>query len=310
MGKESLDRFISQFNAISAASSLLEGTTDDRRTEYYTMEIDHCCKIQENQNLLNDAIVEIENNLYSFPKKKQRIAYVKDLLRSFVNIAPYFDDRTETDIAFSKVGVSITPGAKHTMQVVNAYCDGTNINKYDKLPLETKYVIDCFISLFHFTPLLDAKCLSFDIGLQKIQNEVGIYIQRRRQWDILSHYGYEQKEITQIENQKIRKPEKPFIDYLKPSNKCELMKILRELLAEKKGRNVAAVIRALKKLDFIEIQDGGQKQLYRSMRKEFGDIGTDSGIDKYMIENNTTDSLRDQITKIISKIISKLESID
>ena len=40
MGKESIDRFISQFNAISAASSLLKITTDNRQTEYNTHVVD------------------------------------------------------------------------------------------------------------------------------------------------------------------------------------------------------------------------------------------------------------------------------
>lgn len=205
MEKESIKRFISQFDAIFEASLLLKETTDDRRTKSLTKDIEHCCKIQENPKLLHDAITEIENNLYSFPAPEHRIIYIKDLLRLFVNIAPYFDDKTETEWGSEwglnrKSGASIVPGAKYTMQVVNNFCNG-DIKNLDILPIEARYVIDCFTSLHHFAPLLDAKCHSFDIDLQEIQNEVEIYIQHNRQWDTLSHYGYKQKELNKSEPQ-------------------------------------------------------------------------------------------------------------
>lgn len=201
MEKESIKRFISQFDAVLEASILLKGTTDNKRIEYFTKDIELCYKIQENPKLLDDTIIEIENNLYSFPILEQRIAYIKDLLRSFVNIAPYFDQTTETDTNINhEVGVFVVPGAKYTMQIINSYCCG-DIKNLETLPIEKLYIICCFKSLHHFTPLLDAKCLSFGIDLQEIQNEVEIYIQHRRQWDILSHYGYKQNEFNKRELQ-------------------------------------------------------------------------------------------------------------
>jgi len=79
------------------------------------------------------------------------------------------------------------------------------------------------------------------------------------------------------------KSESSFSDYLLCEEKIELMKTLHSLLDNSKGKEVAIVIKALKIGKFLK--PISNSKLYRSMRKEFGDIGTDSGLNFFLNEN-------------------------
>jgi hypothetical protein len=98
------------------------------------------------------------------------------------------------------------------------------------------------------------------------------------------------------------KPVKPFIDYLDHYDKPKLMAILRSLIAGEKGRRVAAAVRALKELQLIDIPERGQKSLHRAMSTEFGEIGSYEGFEKYMSDQKTDYSLRDEIDRITDKL--------
>ena len=90
-----------------------------------------------------------------------------------------------------------------------------------------------------------------------------------------------------------------FIEFLKHSNKDSFINILKEKIIGKTGKDIAAVIRAMEELDILKIPERGRKSLYRAMKIYFGDIGSDQGIDKYMVNDaNTSYVLREQIDKI------------
>lgn len=75
--------------------------------------------------------------------------------------------------------------------------------------------------------------------------------------------------------------DKLFIDYLHHTNKDALLEKLHELIDGKKGKLVATLIIALEKSSFI----GGYENrstLYNTMRNEFGDIGTNSGLNDFI----------------------------
>ena len=87
------------------------------------------------------------------------------------------------------------------------------------------------------------------------------------------------KDISQFSN-------KEFVDYLHHPNKNALMVKLHELLDNERGKTVAIVIQSLKNLRFIS----GYKSnavLFNSMRKVFGDIGTNSGINNFLSYDGT-----------------------
>lgn len=95
---------------------------------------------------------------------------------------------------------------------------------------------------------------------------------------------------------------KNFIDYIQHPNKNAMLSRLHELLDNKKGKIVAITIIAMEKLGFI----GGYESrstLYKTMRIEFGDIGTDAGLNDFFTNRHKiaqTDF--EQYTTILSMI--------
>jgi hypothetical protein len=78
---------------------------------------------------------------------------------------------------------------------------------------------------------------------------------------------------------------KLFMDYLHHDNKPALMEKLHALLDGKKGKVVALTIKALQKLGYV----AGYKSnsaLFDTMREEFGEIGTPSGINTFLYDPN------------------------
>lgn len=90
---------------------------------------------------------------------------------------------------------------------------------------------------------------------------------------------------------------KKFEDYLHHDNKEELLEVLRTLFDGKKGKDVAVIILALQELGIIYI--GNRNELYRSMRAEFGDIGSSSGINDYLKKEYIMRSEIDNAKRII-----------
>jgi len=206
MEKESLMRFVSHFEAIDSAATLLKGKTPDIFTIQLIHEIEKCSEIQKDQNLLQNAIFEIERNLYNFKEQELRIIYIKDVLRLFVNYAPFldFETKTERTSGVFVVGERIVPRAKYTLAVIESYRDdpkSPNAKRYSDMNQQEQYIVDCFTMLLNFGSLLDAKCLSFNIDLLEVQKEAGIFIQRNRRWDILSYYGFKQNEFNSKQQQ-------------------------------------------------------------------------------------------------------------
>lgn len=214
MKNESINRFVSQFEALSSAISLLKGENPFAFKKFYLKEIIKCTNLLLDNLVLHDAIEEVEGNLYVLNDGKSRERYITDILRKLVNYSILFDPETVTERTKGElfVGVPVVPGAKCTRYLVDSYCSGEI--EMSKLNRAEKYIIDCFSSLFDFASLLDAKCLSFEIDLMDVQKQVDIFIQRRRRWDILSYYGYNQHNVLEITGKvsKINVSKKPEAD--------------------------------------------------------------------------------------------------
>lgn len=97
--------------------------------------------------------------------------------------------------------------------------------------------------------------------------------------------------------------EKDFKSYLHHDNKDALMEKLHELIDGKKGKLVVIIIKSLEKLSFI----GGYENratLYNAMRKEFGNIGTNAGLNDFLSKDYKIANVD------IDKYIGILESIE
>lgn len=91
---------------------------------------------------------------------------------------------------------------------------------------------------------------------------------------------------------------KKFEDYLHHDNKEKLLEVLHTLLDRKKGKDVAVILLALQELGIIYL-GGNRSEIYRSMREEFGDIGSSSGINDYLKKEYIMRSEIDNAKRII-----------
>lgn len=79
--------------------------------------------------------------------------------------------------------------------------------------------------------------------------------------------------------------DKDFIDYLHHNNKEALMGKLHELLDGQKGKVVALTIQALLDINALTAFDNNRSIIYDAMKVEFGEIGTESGLNVYFNPN-------------------------
>jgi len=124
----------------------------------------------------------------------------------------------------------------------------------------------------------DSKHELFYTDLQNLEN-------------ILLGLNYKPDKITKKETE----PE--FISYLQHPNKEALIKKLHELLDNSEGKPVAKTIRALIECSFITGYKSNE-QLYRAMRKEFGEIGASAGLNSFLNENGKKIIENDIITTV------------
>lgn len=107
--------------------------------------------------------------------------------------------------------------------------------------------------------------------------------------EIYDYYNTDVKHILDLilsktEN-KLLKSELYFREYLYHDNKDKLIGKLHELLDSASGKNVAIVIQALIKLGYLA-NFKSKSALYKAMRTEFGDIGTNQNLNDFLNPNN------------------------
>lgn len=213
MKKENVKRFVSQFEAIHSAVSLLSELNDCFITKWiegeitdmsnydnssaknkfldrYQNDVAKCKSISEDSHLTSNAIEEIEDNLYSLPDEESRKRYVKNIIRLFTDYVPYFDFTTNTGTDLTEISSfeKRVPGAKYTLNIINSWCNGKV--RFRDLNVVEQYVLNSFNTLMEFSCLFDAKCLSFNIDIQQLQKEINIYVQRHRDTAYLYSQGF------------------------------------------------------------------------------------------------------------------------
>jgi hypothetical protein len=92
------------------------------------------------------------------------------------------------------------------------------------------------------------------------------------------------------------------------SFKLELAQFLRDNYAGLKGKEIAVMIKALEKNKLIAYDQN--RQLFNSLRIDFGDIGTDSGINKYLTPTMRNDETQKRAVELhAEKIKNHIENI-
>lgn len=300
MKNEAINRFISGFAAIDIAVTVLRNANKEFNENNKSI-IDE--ELEKSLNIVNDeffvienTIDEIENNLYGIDNLEDRSRYIKSILRKLKIPAGYLDYESiiEIEIGNKKYGLS----AKVTLELIDAYiCSRIvlkDMNKYQE------YIIQCFSLMNIFGSRLDGLCLSFDIDFLKMQNDSGIFIQRRHRWDILNYYGVKQS---------IEQPP-GFVALLQhPSPEIFAQKIKSEFSSIiGSGRDSAALYTALEKLKFMKYVESNTL-IFNAMTDFFGNIGNIKGFNNYL--NPTHQNNKNLKTRgIIEKFIDRLTKLN
>jgi len=167
----------------------------------------------ERSNLMTNLMDEIEKNICSHYNCRE--FYLKDIIRHFVDVVPYIDiDADREWLTGSAYGIQIDNSTSSKSQGVTTaliidYCKGINITR--ELSTIENYIISCYLAMHSFSTLLVAKCLSFDINLMDIQNQLKIYLTRNIDTPTLCQLGYGEQLKNQSRLNPSEKTENPLI---------------------------------------------------------------------------------------------------
>lgn len=106
---------------------------------------------------------------------------------------------------------------------------------------------------------------------------------------------------SKVEKVPTTKQEKDFRSYLHHENKDALIEKLHELLDGHRGKVVAITIKALEQLGFMLVADS-RRTLYKAMREEFGEIGSDQSINPIMYKFKEYSNEIEQQMKILKEV--------
>lgn len=124
-----------------------------------------------------------------------------------------------------------------------------------------------------------------------------------RMGELYGIYCPKQNEVKEEKQSKTtnHQVEKDFKSYLHHDNKDALVDKLHELLDGKKGKVVAITIKALEQLGFISVSDS-RSAIYKTMRVEFGKIGSDQSINPIMNNSKQYSLEIEQQVKILKEV--------
>jgi hypothetical protein len=100
--------------------------------------------------------------------------------------------------------------------------------------------------------------------------------------------------------------QKSFTDYLIHSSPAALIEKLKPIFAGAKGKQVAIRLVAMRNAKLIAWADGERTHLYAAMRLEFGEIGSDAGINRYLYDMRS-ESFKDGNKEMITKRLTYAE---
>lgn len=151
------------------------------------------------------------------------------------------------------------------------------------------------------------KAIVSHIVMEKYQRDLTQKMHNQLQ-ELQKVYSFAPQEEVQksLKKSSTHKIEKDFRSYLHHNNKDALIEKLHELLDGNKGKVVAITIKALEKLNFIAVLSQ-RATLYKSMEKEFGDIGAPQGLNKFYSELNLIDTKNLKLKQLNEELQHQIE---
>jgi hypothetical protein len=136
---------------------------------------------------------ELENDFYKYPD--ERYAYLKDIISYFVNIMPHIEKymgKNHFTNHLNQFRIDYATNFKLHPIPYQSTNDLSAAHIWGKSTVEL-YVISCISVIDKFATFLDAKCLNFNIDLEELQQDLGIFLFRTRNYTSLNIIGYGNK---------------------------------------------------------------------------------------------------------------------
>jgi|GEM_PF-6165562 len=159
-------------------------------------------QVHNANNLVSDAIGEIENNLYQL-QPSDRETYVAGIIRRFAEIGPFLnigEKREYVDFWMEQKGPFViignrmySKGVATCLKILERYCGWTEPNlDFDSATVPEQYAIECLLDYGDFFTLLDCKCLIFNIDIINVQRGVDVPVYTRDNSELYS-LGYNKR---------------------------------------------------------------------------------------------------------------------
>lgn len=182
------------------------------------------CREHKDWNILYNFLNEIETNLYT--DSINRVIYLKSIIRKFKDITPYTNMNEIYCIEDATLGLCSQKSGNllynyllyihqffkgktgvykavqdindiHTINVVHVLMERPD--KVDSI--SKRYLYECGLSIDFFAVKLDNICREFEIDFIRLQDDLGIYLQRYRGYNSNEDYNY--FELPETQNQSL-----------------------------------------------------------------------------------------------------------
>ena len=200
MKTKHLREFVALFACLPDAELILSGKNEwlsekdpmDAQLEIISIN----ARIEEihrnNSPFLTALYDEMNHNLYKYSLNQRE--YIEDILISFKEYAPFIDEEEYykeegefdwLDKRYRNFGA--------TCKLFTRYEEDCERYSVDHYSIIEQYVLNCYFLMYSFFSYLDGRCVHFKLDLMQIQNEMNIFLRRRRYVDHLVDAGYSSK---------------------------------------------------------------------------------------------------------------------
>lgn len=199
MEEKCLNKFLELFSRFNSAAFCVgnEITDSDNNPltgiENLTNDLILCGRVieaHEDRNMLYNALNEVKQNLWSL-STDNRILYLKSIIRKFIDISIYTNNNYILCVEDTETGTCSRKGSDHRyMYVLHTQDFLENEPQHDKQTIAQQYISLCAETLYRFECELGRICEVFDINFIGLQDNLEIYLRKRKEYGGNYSYGY------------------------------------------------------------------------------------------------------------------------
>jgi hypothetical protein len=194
MKDRKIAKFVALFDELENAARVVAGEYDQDTAKKESLISQISTAYKTNRDMLDDQSgtflnkvwKEIKTNLYDYPLSRNE--YITGIVRYFNNIAPYLIYTTDNEMVNRSTDKEPLPGCYlAAWKLLRNHAKNEDV---DGLTVAEKYILSCHSLLEYLYGCLEGRCLDFDMNLDKIQIELGIFIRKERAYEELIECGY------------------------------------------------------------------------------------------------------------------------